>query len=1391
MPKQEAAPNCLISKNMTYPEADIVPYFASPVFHARQVLVFAPHPDDEVFGCGGALALHAKEGHAVHVILLTAGDSKPGVGADADYAGTRLLESAQAARALGLQAPECWQLPDRGLAYGEALVNRMKDAILALDADVIYAPSLWEAHPDHRAAAMSVVEAVRRLGGNRTLLLYEVSSPLRPQRLVDITSAWHQKAAAMGCFASQNTRLDYPEFIGALNRYRALTLPKESNRAEAFEVYQAQALNVPSSMPFATERDRLLSRGVAATPADVPLVSVIVRSMGRATLQAALASLQMQTYGHIELIVVDAAGNGLPMLDLKPYGFPTRLVSSGQALGRSAAANSGLDAAVGEHCIFLDDDDWFYPDHLAKLVMCALQHPTVRAVHTEAVCVDARGHRTAQLFDFPYAPNELKYGNFLPIHTVLFQRKLVELGCRFDQAFDLYEDWDFWLQVETHTAMAFVPGVSAAYRVDVASGAGVQTDPLQSRQATANVYFKWGVVRSEATFQDLVGRSVARRQLLGQLALANKTVADRDAEVQRLAQLASAQAEEAASSQRAAADARMDAHQLRAAHDMACRDRDAAHGASELAQSLGAIARNEAQLAAIQIGLARQEAEQARGAIAPALAQADDLRGQVLASEQRFADTLQAYEDQRDLTRVAHQEVLSAHAAVQQSRQSAELAEAGAAHARRAEREARALAEAAEGRATQLTVDLDQFRARHGEVQRELEGLQADRAAKLARIAAIEASSSWRVTKPLRWVGSVVRKASTAGAVLAVARQRMGLIPAARRALAVYRREGATGLRLRMSRLLHRANGADTAMASLQSTMSEVGSYGDWVGRYDSFDIGQMNALGAVLAALPSQPLISIVMPTYNPAAEVLTSAIESVKAQIYSNWELCVCDDASTQPHVRRILDQFARSDPRIKVSFQKKNGHISRASNEAIQMARGDFVAFLDHDDALAPHALLRVAEAIARRPDARVFYSDEDKIDAQGHRFDPYFKPDFNLGLLRSHNYMCHFAVYEAKLLKELKGLRVGFEGAQDYDLALRAIDAVPALSVVHLPHVLYHWRTAVGSTAAGHGEKSYAFSAGQRALAEHLTRRKLHARVEEAPEASGMYRMRWITTKDAPLVSIVIPTRNGEPILRQCLDSLRATSYPNFEVIVVDNGSDDAEALALLAQRVKEGQIRVLRDDCAFNFSALNNRAVQSAAGEFVLLLNNDIEVINADRLDDMVGAALEPGVGCVGARLWYPDGRLQHAGVILVCGVAGHAHKYLPRGRHGYMGRAVLAQDMIGVTAACLLVRRSIYLEVGGLDETLAIAFNDVDFCLRVHSAGYRNHWTPNAELIHHESVTRGFEDTPEKQIRFKGEIDKMQARWPELLAYDPCYSPNLTNTSEDMSFAWPPRRDLP
>ncbi|QJP73739.1 glycosyltransferase family 2 protein [Burkholderia glumae] len=588
------------------------------------------------------------------------------------------------------------------------------------------------------------------------------------------------------------------------------------------------------------------------------------------------------------------------------------------------------------------------------------------------------------------------------------------------------------------------------------------------------------------------------------------------------------------------------------------------------------------------------------------------------------------------------------------------------------------------------------------------------------------------------------------------------------------RREGIGGFVNRLTRLPHAAR------------------YGDWVARHDTFGATERAAALDLLASLPRLPRFSIVVPTYNSDIALLDAMIASIQAQVYPHWELCIADDASPSPEVRRALDAHCERDARIHVIHRDTNGHISEASNSALSLATGEFVVLVDHDDLLPPHALLVVARYVNHHPRARLFYSDEDKLDARGERTTPYFKPDWNPLLFHSQNLFSHLGVFDTALIREAGGFRKGLEGSQDYDLTLRCVEIAGHDSVVHIPHVLYHWRMVPGSTAGGRAAKPYAQTAARRALAEHLQRTGLHAAtIEDTHPETGIWRVRYPLPQPAPLVSIIVPTRDGLALLRHCLDGLlRVTRYPAYEVIVVDNGSVEPQTLAYLAQLAQRPNVRVLRDDSPFNFSALNNRAAALARGSYLCLLNNDTEVLDGGWLDELVSVAALPGIGAVGAALRYPDGRLQHGGVLLgLNGVAGHMHHLLHRGELGYMARAVSVQNVSAVTAACLLVRKTIYEEVGGLDESLRVAFNDVDFCLKIREAGYRNAWTPFAELMHHESASRGSDMLPEKRARFAAEAQWMENRWGEALRRDPAYNPNLSLAGDvpPFSFAEPPR----
>ena len=541
-------------------------------------------------------------------------------------------------------------------------------------------------------------------------------------------------------------------------------------------------------------------------------------------------------------------------------------------------------------------------------------------------------------------------------------------------------------------------------------------------------------------------------------------------------------------------------------------------------------------------------------------------------------------------------------------------------------------------------------------------------------------------------------------------------------------------------------------------------------------------------ASTTSGSLISVLMPTYNPKKEWLIAAIESVRSQRYQNWELCVADDASSEEVGKSILSEYALKDSRIKVVFREANGHISEASNSALAMATGDWVALMDHDDLLSPDALEHVANCIEEHPEARLIYSDEDKINVNGERHDPHFKPDWNQDLLYSYNMISHLGVYHKPIVEVIGGFRRGYEGAQDYDLTLRVIERIEADQIKHIPRVLYHWRVHPESTAGGSDVKPYAMDAGQRALQDHFQRTGSDAQVKL--DSSGYYRVLHPLPKQKPLVSIVIPTHNGKKLLKKCIDSiLGKTDYNNYEIVIVDNRSIEPGALRYLKSLGKNAKIRVIRDDRPFNYSALNNAAVSSARGDILCFLNNDIEIISGGWLSEMVSHAVRTDIGAVGAKLLYPNGKIQHAGIITgLGGVAGHAFKSFESGSRGYMSRLVVSQNYSAVTGACLVIERVKFLEVGGFDEVnLPVVFNDVDLCLKLLKVGYRNFWTPFATLYHHESATRGDDLAPAKYEKFMEWDDFMKQRWGATLKRDPAYNPNFTLEYEDFSLAWPAR----
>ena len=557
-------------------------------------------------------------------------------------------------------------------------------------------------------------------------------------------------------------------------------------------------------------------------------------------------------------------------------------------------------------------------------------------------------------------------------------------------------------------------------------------------------------------------------------------------------------------------------------------------------------------------------------------------------------------------------------------------------------------------------------------------------------------------------------------------------------------------------------------------------SYPNWLARNEVLDI---EAMTQEIATFHYQPKISIAMPVYNVEEKWLRLCIDSILNQVYTNWELCMADDASTDPNVKKILTEYQQLDERIRVVFREQNGHISEATNSALAIATGEFVALLDNDDELAINAFYEVVKVLNENPELDLIYSDEDKIDMDGNRSDPAFKPDWSPDLLLGTNYISHLGVYRRSILEEIGGFRKGYEGSQDYDLVLRFTEKTTKERITHIPKVLYYWRMLPTSTAVDQGSKGYAFEAGLRAVQDALVRRGINGHATHGA-ANGLYDV-YYDIESEKLVSIIIPTKNGYKDVQRCVSSIiEKTTYQNYEIIMADNGSTDPKMHELYAEFEQQlpGRFFVESIDIPFNFSTIKKRAAKKAHGEYLLFLNNDTEVITENWLTLMVSFAQQERIGCVGAKLLYPNNTVQHAGVILgLGGVAGHGHYGYPHGDLGYFGRLAINVNYSAVTAACLLMKKADFDAVGGFEEAFTVAFNDVDLCLKVQALGRDNVWLHEAELYHFESQTRGYDDKGKKKKRFEQEKVMMEEKWGPLIENDPFYNPNLTRDIPNFS----------
>ena len=601
--------------------------------------------------------------------------------------------------------------------------------------------------------------------------------------------------------------------------------------------------------------------------------------------------------------------------------------------------------------------------------------------------------------------------------------------------------------------------------------------------------------------------------------------------------------------------------------------------------------------------------------------------------------------------------------------------------------------------------------------------------------------------------------------------------PLPQRVYQVWRAEGVKGIGRRLWR---RAARKDDEWASRER-------YKKWVALYDTLTNDDRQAIRARIERLEYQPLISVVMPVYNPDEIWLRGAIESVLRQLYSRWELCIADDCSSAPHVRQVLEEFSRKDERIRVVYRQENGHISAASNSALQLATGELVALLDHDDELAEHALCMIAEELNAFPEADLIYSDEDKINSKGERVSPHFKTDWNPDLFYSLNFISHLGVYRRKILQEIGGFREGYEGSQDYDLALRVTERIPEENIRHIPHVLYHWRELPTSVGFDITAKDYAHENARRAIRSHFER--TGTAVDVVSGYFIFHRAIYPIPDPAPLVSLIIeakdPIESLGPLVEGILDG---TNYETVEVVIVARESSPAEDLDYLDRVKQNPRIKVLTCNDSFNLSAVYDLGVREAKGSLIGFISNEIRIDSPDWLREMASHALRPEIGAVGGKILSENDSIEHAGMILrVRGGAGRAFRSFPADSEGYLFRAQVIQNYSAVSGDCLVMRKEIFTEVGGFDEnTFPSSFNDVDLCLRIRSLGLRILWTPYAELTR-RAMQPAMAVSGKETDEFVRAIKSLQSRWESVMCADPYYNPNLTLEREDFSLAFPPR----
>lgn len=1419
---------------MSIYEQKITPYDAESSPPKGKVLVFAPHPDDEVFGCGGAIIKHTTQGDQVMILVVTDGafattdDQK-----SADYSAIRRTETLNAASIMGNPEIVFLDYPDRSLVYGEELIAKFLSHLQSFAPSIVYLPSFVEAHPDHRLVCAAVVEASRRYEKNLLLCFYEVGQILQPNLLLDISDVHSKLQDAIDCFQSQLKVQNYKQQIVARHVFRTYTLSKETKAAEAYFTIYSDSLKNEGLPSYITISKESFPAKNALEEFGFPLISIIVRTTNRPELHEALHSITMQTYPNIEIILVDAIGNQSAGLGNFPKRFPINYVSKGEMLNRPSASNMGLMHVSGDYFSFLDEDDLIYPNHITDLYEHIIEQK-VSIAHSNVIMTNQR-NETIKVFDQAHDGLRILHGNNIPNHAILYSSTLLKHGLVFDESLEIFEDWDFIIQCSHIARFSHLDKITAVYRNLGQSGA--QDDASKITEYRTKVLEKWKTKLTGNRYREFLDYLALtyNKKLLNNLEKSldeyktnNELLRLRNNELKNDLLISVKESEKAKflienfkhtnnelnlalnEVQEQLAKIRIDYEALFELHKSAIAKerllskqvRQKIHEKislrSELLLAKSNIKKLASQLSDVSIlqkTIVNKNQELVENE-KRLIVEKNDLSDQLKKANYTLSEiynsnfwylkkTIKDIAYSTGFTHlyrwiksktIKNTNSFSAGAQGRITKEALIIRESGLFNTKYYQRQypdvVKNIAEPVfhycqygwkEGRNPSPEFDTLFYMKTYNDVAKAginpfyhyiKHGLQEGRLTLPENKNTINGNLTSK--SPIKRLGYLIN--NTKESPTSLFRKIINSIKH-------------SGFRASIKKIKHRASLQTHSPATLAKTK---------VYHYEEPYL--TNEIRTKLKSFDYKPLISIIMPVYNISPKWLEQAVKSVEKQWYENWELCIADDASTKKDTIRFLKTIKNK--KIKIVYLDHNQNISGASNKALALATGSYISLLDNDDELTPDALYEMVKAL-NSTKADFIYSDEDKIEMSGRFSDPHFKPGYSPDLLLSQNYICHLALIKKELVDKAGGFTVGLDGAQDYDLFLKVLEH--AKKVVHIPKVLYHWRKIPGSTASVFGHKSYAQKAGKNALINALNRRNIKGKILHGKHP-GTYRVRY-DLKERPLVSIIIPFKDKPELLKKCIGSIISKStYQNFEVIAVNNGSNQPTTYKeIKALKKEDNRIHFFDFNKPFNYSQINNYAVSKLAqGTQLVLMNNDIEIISPDWIESLLEFSQREDVGVVGAKLYYPNNTIQHAGIAIgVLTLAGHSFRHTPRDAPAYMGRESVVQNLSAVTAALMMVKKKTYLQVSGMDEkNLKIAFNDIDLCLRIREAGFLNIYTPYCEAYHHESYSRGTEDTKEKQARFMKEVHYCQSRHKEILKTgDPYYNPNLSLLYEDYRIA--------